>query len=179
GNITNGSIHFAKPQAGPVQLTGKVDVQMGVAAAGANATGHISYDENGQLKVEGTVSVDLAGLTKGMMTGQLVASNEGGANSLSCNNANFASGPLQGVFQNGITVTKTGAQLTANATLDVAALQKFLPAGVTPSGAITLNVHKDSENDRVHFTPSGTAGVNIGGDFLTATVALEDQDAGI
>ncbi|HXU72263.1 MAG TPA: DUF4157 domain-containing protein, partial [Polyangia bacterium] len=179
GNITNGSIHFAKPQAGPVQLTGKVDVQMGVAAAGANATGHISYDENGQLKVEGTVAVDLAGLTKGMMTGQLVASNEGGANSLSCNNANFASGPLQGVFQNGITVTKTGAQLTANATLDVAALQKFLPAGVTPSGAITLNVHKDSENDRVHFTPSGTAGVNIGGDFLTATVALEDQDAGI
>ena len=60
GKITNGGIHFAKPQAGPVKLTGQVDVQMGAAAAGANATGHISYDEAGQLKVEGTIAVDLA-----------------------------------------------------------------------------------------------------------------------
>ena len=30
-----------------MQLTGQVDVQMAAAGAGANATGHISYDERG------------------------------------------------------------------------------------------------------------------------------------
>ncbi|HEX6835629.1 MAG TPA: hypothetical protein VF334_03600, partial [Polyangia bacterium] len=179
GQITNGAIHFSKPQAGAVKLTGQVDVQMSAAAAGANATGHISYDEHGQLKVEGTIAVELAGLTNNVMTGTLVASNEGGATSLQCNDANFASGPLAGVFQNGITVRKTGAALTANATLDVAALQKFLPDGVTPSGAITLNVHKDNAADKLHFTPTGTAGVAIGGDFLSATVALNEEADGL
>ncbi|MGZ3429475.1 MAG: hypothetical protein ACXVCV_22645, partial [Polyangia bacterium] len=179
GQITKGGIHFAKPQAGPVKLTGQVDVQMSAAGAGASATGHISYDEAGQLKVEGTIAVDLAPLTSQMMTGTLVASNEGGTNSLSCNNANFASGPLAGVFPSGISVSKVGERISATATLDVAALQKFLPSGVTPSGSITLAVHKDNAGDRMHFTPSGTAGVAIGGDFLTATVALDDLDGGI
>ncbi|MGZ3442135.1 MAG: hypothetical protein ACXVDD_21600, partial [Polyangia bacterium] len=83
------------------------------------------------------------------------------------------------VFPSGISVSKVGERISATATLDVAALQKFLPSGVTPSGSITLAVHKDNAGDRMHFTPSGTASVAIGGDFLTATVALDDLDGGI
>ena len=178
GQITNGGIHFEKPRAGPVKLTGQVDVQMGAAAAGASATGHISYDEHGQLKVEGTVAVDLGPLTDQMMSGTLVASNEGGANTLECKGANFVSGPLAGVFPGGINVRKTGAALTATAQLDVAALQKFLPAGVTPSGGLTLNVHKEGAG-KLHITPSGTVGVSVGGDLLSATLALAEEEGGI
>ncbi|MCA1665136.1 MAG: hypothetical protein LC659_12850, partial [Myxococcales bacterium] len=178
GQITQGGIHFDKPRAGPVKLTGQVDVQMGAAAAGATATGHISYDENGQLKVEGTVAVDLGPLTDQMMSGALIASNEGGANTLECKGANFVSGPLAGIFPGGINVRKTGAALSATAQLDVAALAKFLPAGVTPSGAITLSVHKEGTG-KLHITPSGTVGVAIGGDFLTATLALAEEEGGL
>src|SRR6185503_15532617 len=58
-------------------------------------------------------------------------------------------------------------------------LKKFLPDGVEPSGAITVNVHKDNEGDKLHFSPTGSAGVAIGGDFLSATVALDELPDGL
>ncbi|HEY1585984.1 MAG TPA: hypothetical protein VGH63_09880, partial [Polyangia bacterium] len=120
----------------------------------------------------------LGPLTDQMMSGTLIASNEGGANTLECKGASFVSGPLAGVFPNGINVRKTGAALTASAQLDVAALGKFLPAGVTPSGGLTLDVHKEGA-DKLHITPSGTVGVSIGGDLLSATLALAEEEGGI
>ncbi|MDB4969419.1 MAG: hypothetical protein JWN44_5108, partial [Myxococcales bacterium] len=179
GSITSGHLHFSKAQSGPVQLTGSVDVQMAAAGAGASATGHISYDDQGQLKVEGTITVDLAGLTGGKMTGMLTASNEGGANSLACADANFAEGPLVGVFTNGISVRKTGEALSASATLDVAALQRLLPGGVTASGSLTLSINKANAGDTLHIGATGSAKVTVGS-FLEANIALtEEGDGGI
>ena len=46
---------------------------------------------------------------------------------------------------------------------------------MTPSGALTLHVHKDNAPDKLHLTPSGTVGVSLGGDFLSATLALGEE----
>ena len=152
GSITNGNLHFSKA-GGPVQITGSVDVQMGAPGAGASATGHISYDEAGQLKVEGTIQVDLAGLTNNTMSGMLTASNEGGTTSLSCANANFQSGPLAGVFPNGISVSKTGDALAATATLDVGTSTAPLAVGRDAVGLAHAHDVKASANDPMHFAP--------------------------
>ena len=101
------------------------------------------------------------------MTGTLVASNEGGTNSLACNNANFARGRWRACSPSGISVSKVGERMSASATLDVAALQKLPAVGRDAVGLDDARrVHKANAGDRLHFTPTGTASVTIGGDFL-------------
>ncbi|HEX4456932.1 MAG TPA: hypothetical protein VIA18_03135, partial [Polyangia bacterium] len=174
GQISNGQLHFEKGTGAP-QITGSVEVQMGAGGA-ASATGHVSYDSSGQLKVEGTVAVDLGPLTGGAMTGTLTASNEGGANSLSCKNANFAAGPLASVFPSGITVNKVGEAITASASLDAGALQRLLPDGATIAGGLELAVNVTG--GKPHFSATGEAKVTVGSIF-TGAVTLADDDGGL